>query len=182
MLPLVLTQMEPGDDRDFMEQVYLSHHRLMYAQALRVLREEAAAQDAVSDALVALMKKISVLRGLECNKLKAYVIITVKHAAIAILRRHQREPLTETGEFVEISAPDRTDGRLLERDGVERIKDFIRRLPPQEKQIMLMRYFRDMTEEEIGREMGLKTVSVRVHLSRARKKLGQLMAGEEATE
>ena len=37
MLPLVLLTMEPGDDRAFLEQAYLDYHRLMYAQALRVL-------------------------------------------------------------------------------------------------------------------------------------------------
>lgn len=182
MLPLVLLAMEPGDDRAFMEQTYVDYHRLMYAQALRVLHDSQAAEDAVSDALMALMKKIPLLRTLDRNKLKAYCVITVKHAAISQLRRRQRE---HPGTEADVSdRPDerQADGYLLERAGVEGVKDAIRRLPEKEARIMMMRYFREMSDEEIGREMGLQAVSVRVRLSRARKHLKQILAGEEAAE
>ena len=38
-----------------------------------------------------------------------------------------------------------------------------------------MKYFREMTDEEIAEEIGVRPVSVRVHLSRARKHLAQLL-------
>ena len=162
-----------------MERTYQDYHRLMYAQALRVLKSAPSAEDAVSEALLALMKKISLLRTLDGNKLRSYCVITVKHTAISMLRRNRRE--TPEDFQAEAPAPDRTEGRVLEQAGVERVKDAIRCLPPQEMRIMLMRYFREMTEEEIGRELGLQPVSVRVHLSRARKKLKQLLMDKEAT-
>ena len=181
MLPLVFLTMEPGDDRAFLEQAYLDYHRLMYAQALRVLRDDAAAEDAVSDALLSLMKKISLLRTFDRNKLRAYCVITVKHAAISALRRRQREhPATEEDRLADTADEGRVEDRLLERAGVERIKAAIRRLPEQEMRIMVMRYFREMTDGEIAQETGLQPVSVRVHLSRARKRLREILAGEEA--
>ena len=181
MLPLVLLTMEPGDDRAFLEQAYLDYHRLMYAQALRVLRDAAAAEDAVSDALLSLTKKIPLLRTFDRNKLRAYCVITVKHAAISALRRRQREhPATEEDRLADTADEGRVEDRLLERAGVERIKAAIRRLPEQEMRIMVMRYFREMTDGEIAQETGLQPVSVRVHLSRARKRLREILAGEEA--
>ena len=71
------------------------------------------------------------------------------------------------------------DDRLLEQAGVERIRDAIRSLSAREKDLMMMRYFREMTDEEIAAETGLKPVSVRVHLSRARKNLARLLGGKE---
>ena len=67
------------------------------------------------------------------------------------------------------------DNRLLEEAGIEGVKEAIRALPPREKDLMLMKYFREMTEQEIADETGLKPVSVRVHLSRARKRLARLL-------
>ena len=182
MLPLALLAMEDGDDRAFMENTYLAYHRLMYAQALRVLRDRQAAEDAVGDALLALMKKIPLLRTLDGNKLRAYCVITVKHLSITALRRRQRVHPAVMEDVGEIPDGSRTEDRLLERAGVERVKEAVCRLPEQEKRIMLMRYFREMSDEEIGRELGLKAVSVRAQLSRARKRLAALLQSGEAEE
>ena len=175
LIPLVLLLIENEDDRAFMENVYLQYHRLMYAQALRILRQSQAAEDAVSDSLLKLMKKISLLRTFECNKLRAYVVITVRHTAISHLNRLRRERLPGDVTLEEIAGGDRVDNRLLEEAGIEGVKEAIRALPPREKDLMLMKYFREMTEQEIADETGLKPVSVRVHLSRARKRLARLL-------
>ncbi len=175
LIPLVLLLIENEDDRAFMENVYLQYHRLMYAQALRILKQRQAAEDAVSDSLLKLMEKISLLRTFECNKLKSYVVITVRHTAISRLNRLRREQLPGDAALEDVAGTDRVDARLLEQAGIESIKDAIRALPPREKDLMLMKYFREMTEQEIADETGLKPVSVRVHLSRARKHLAQLL-------
>ena len=176
LLPLVLLLIENEDDRQFLENVYLQYHRLMYAQALQILKQRQAAEDTVSDSLLALAKKIALLRTFECNKLRSYVVITVRHTAISHLNKGKREQLPGDAAFDEIAGTDRVDARLLEQAGIEGVKAAIRALPPREKDLMLMKYFREMTEQEIAGETGLKPVSVRVHLSRARKHLTQLLA------
>ena len=178
LLPLVFLLIENEDDRAFMENLYTQYHRLMYAQAIRILNQSETAEDAVSDALMALMKKISLLRPMECNKLRSYVVITVKHTAITMLNRGKRMQLPGDVTFDQIAGNDRTDDRLLSQAGLERIKDAIRALPPREKDIMMMKYFRDMTEQEIGDALGIRAVSVRVHLSRARQHLSQTLKGQ----
>ena len=176
LIPLVLLLIDSEDDRLFLENVYLQYHRLMYAQALQILGQSQAAEDAVSDSLLSLAKKISLLRSFECNKLRSYVVITVRHTAISRLNKGKREQLPGDAAFDEIAGTDWVDSRLLERAGVDGIKNAIRALPPREKDLMLMKYFREMTDQEIAEETGLKPVSVRVHLSRARKHLAQLLA------
>ena len=182
VLPLMFLLMENEDDRAFLESVYTQFHRLMYAQALQILRSREAAEDAVSDSLLALTKKISLLRTLEWNKLRAYVVITVKHTALTQLKRGKRETLPGDVTFEQLSGQDRVDDRLLAQAGIESIKNAIRALPPREKEIMLMKYFRGLSDQEIGEELGLRAVSVRVHLTRARQHLAQALAerGESA--
>ena len=178
MFPLIFLLIQDKDDRTFMEGLYTQYHRLMYAQALQVLRNSEAAEDAVSESLIQLIKKISLLQTLPCNKLKSYVVITVKHTAITLLHRRQREQPAEDTAFLNIADMQRTDDHVLEEAGIARIRAAIRSLPPREKDLMLMRYFRDMTDEEIAEATGLKPVSVRVHLSRARKRLEEILNGK----
>lgn len=179
MIPLVFLLIENEDDRQFLESVYTQYHRLMYAQALKILNQSEAAEDAVSDSLMALMKKIDLLRAMECNKLRSYVVITVRHTAITQLNRRRREALPGDVTLEELAGAERTDDHLLSQAGVEGIKDAIRALSPRERDIMLMKYFRELTEDEIAQEMGLRPVSVRVHLSRARKHLAHMLGGRE---
>ena len=91
LLPLVFLLAADEDDRAFMESAYTQYHRLMYAQAYRILNHSQAAEDAVSESLLALMKKIDLLRSLPCNKLRSYLVITVKHTAITQEARRRRE-------------------------------------------------------------------------------------------
>lgn len=176
LLPFAFLLIENEDDRTFLENVYTRYHRLMYAQALQILKRSEAAEDAVSDSMLALTKKVDLLRTFECNKLRSYVVITVKHTAINQLNRGKREKIDGGVTIEELAGGERTDSRLLSQAGVEDVKNAIRALPPREKDVMLMKYFREMTDEEIARETGLRAVSVRVHVSRARKHLAQLLA------
>ena len=175
LIPLVFLLIENEDDRLFLENVYLQYHRLMYVQALQILKQSQAAEDAVSDSLLALIKKISLLRTFDCNKLRSYVVITVRHTALTHLNRGKRELLPGDATLEEMAGTAKVDARLLSHAGVEGIKDAIRALSPREKDLMLMKYFREMTEQEIADEMRLKPVSVRTCLSRARKHLTQLL-------
>lgn len=175
MLPIIFLLLEDETDRQFMENLYAQYHRLMYAQALEVLRQSQAAEDAVSESLLALIKKISLLRTFDSARLRSYVVVTVKHLSITLLNKRQREKIDSGVALEDLADAGRVDDRLLEEAGVERIRQAIRALPPREKDIMLMKYFREMTDEEIAEEIGVRPVSVRVHLSRARKHLAQLL-------
>ena len=179
MLPFVFLLIEEEDDRRFLEDAYTRYHRLMYAQALQILHDSQRAEDAVSDALLSLIKKISLLRSLDCNKLRSYIVITVKHTAINHFNRGKRESLTLDADIEDLAGGRAVDERLLSQAGIEQVKNAICSLPPREKDVMLMKYFRELSDEEIAREMGVRPVSVRVHLSRARKHL-EAALGREA--
>ena len=178
-LPMVFLWLDQEEDRVFLTDVYTQFHRLMYAQALRITHSSEAAEDAVSDSLMALMKKIELLRSFPWNKLRSYVVITVKHTAITQVNRRKRERVDENASVEDLAGGRPIDEELLSRAGIEDIKAAIRTLPDRERNALMMRYFREMTEEEIAAEWGLKAVSVRVILSRARKRLAQLLEREE---
>lgn len=178
-LPLILLVLDSREDRDFLEALYREHYRLMYYQALKIAHTPEAAQDAVSDAILALTKKIDLLRTLPRNKQAAYLVITVKHQALNLLNRKKREDVTWDGNLPETPDAARPEDGIMAQSGVERIKRAILQLPPREKEIMLMRYFREMKDEEIAKELGVRPGTVRVHLTRARDHLSALLQGKE---
>ena len=65
------------------------------------------------------MKKISLLRTFDRNKLRAYCVITVKHAAISALRRRQKEHPAAEDRLADTADEGRVEDGLMERAGVE---------------------------------------------------------------
>ena len=177
LFPLLFLLLDSDADRQFFEDLYTQYHRLMYAQALQITKDSSTAQDVISDSLMALMKKIDLLRTLPCNKLRAYAVITVKHMALNRYKQKKRENVAGDIAVEDLAGQGSVDENLLSQAGIEQVKAAICALPEREKQIMLMKYFRELTDEEIAEEMGVKPVSVRVHLSRARKHLAQMLEG-----
>ena len=180
MLPFILAAIENDEDRALMEELYLHYHHLMYAQALRILNDSYAAKDAVSDAIEALINKISILRNMDGNKRKAYAVITVRHMAINLYRRNSRETVLED-EFLEaIPSNSRAEDHALENAGVEEIREAVYQLSENDRDILMMRYFREMSDAEISRELGILPATARVRMSRARKHLIRLLEGRGA--
>ena len=90
MLPLVIAVMPEGTDRDYMEWLFVEHHRLMMVTAFGIVPQSADADEIVSDSLIALYKKIDKLRGMEKNALRLYIVSTVRNTSLNYLKKHQR--------------------------------------------------------------------------------------------
>lgn len=166
------------DDAAFMEELYRTHYRLLYGKALQIMRHAADAEDVVSESFLQLIRRIDTLRSLESNKLRAYLVITVKHTAINLYHRRSRRLQHSGGELQEhmqdsgVAGPEQ---QALSCDGVEGIKQAIRCLPHQVQTAMMMRYFQQLSDQEIADSMGLKPVSVRALLSKGRKRLQEML-------
>ena len=74
----VVWTMHSEDDRAFFKQLYIDYELMMFKKALTVLRNEEESLDAVSDACLMLMKRISTLRQLSDMSLRRYIIIAAE--------------------------------------------------------------------------------------------------------
>ena len=133
---LFLTQVDNPGEASFLEGLYHAHYRLLYGQALRVLRHEQDAEDAVQNAMLRLSKKVPLLMELQSNKLLSYLVITVRNTAIN--QYNQREGrlshMTELSlEAVEDSSLADPEAQVVDQAAVSQIKQAIRLLPPREK-------------------------------------------------
>lgn len=173
-------------DADFLAEAYQTYGRLLYAQALQVLRNRQDAEDAVSTAMISLTQKVDVLQGLARNKLEAYLVITVRNAAINLYRQRRRHVAHSAGTVDDLNVSDphaSPEHRVFSSEGVERVKRAIRALPQREQQALMMRYFQHLSDDDIAKQLQLKPVSVRVLISRGRARLaGMLTEGGDGHE
>ena len=68
------------EDRAFMTSLYLSNSRQLFTYAFHFCGSREDAEDAVQDAFLSLVPKVSELRTMQADRVRAYLFTTLKHA------------------------------------------------------------------------------------------------------
>lgn len=172
------------DGRAFMKNLYQKYARLMYATALRSVPNSQDCEDVVQDAVESLCKKVHTLMALPSPALTVYIVHTVK-SKVSNFNRHQSvvnrhvTPLAGAN-LEELESPDPTPEELAEQsDALYRVWH---RLPEQDRDLLYRKYVLRQDNDELAELLRCKPDSVRMRLTRARKKAAALMEGDDGND
>jgi RNA polymerase sigma-70 factor (ECF subfamily) len=132
------------------------------------LSSEAAAKDATQDVLMKLWNRRAKLSAV--TNVEAYAMTMTKNLCYDVLKSKHHKTL----ELVHNSYSETNSGlgsQIEARDEVDLVKKFIDALPEQQRAIIQLRDVEQFSNKEIEDIMGMNSTSVRVALSRARKKI-----------
>lgn len=90
MLSFYLAVLDTDEDRSDFEKLYLEHRQTMYKVAFSVLNNREDAEDAVHKAFVKIADNFSRVKKIPEQEITAYLVITVRNAAINIYNRNKR--------------------------------------------------------------------------------------------
>ena len=180
-LPMPTATLTPPD---FANQVQALRPQLLRF-ARSQLRNEAWAEDAVSDTLLAALEKPGSFAGQ--SQLKTWLIGVLKHKVVDQLRRHTREATlltTEDGEDLDESLFDSTghwreapqdwghpEAALGQRQFFEILQACCDQLPPVQGRVFMMREWLGLDTDEICKELQITPTNLWVLLHRARLRL-----------
>lgn len=178
--PVVIMAIENSEDRDFMMRLYDEYHRIMCAQAYEVLQDHQYVEDVISEACLALIEKIEILTQLECPALRAYIVSTIRNTALNFVKRLSRQrkrTLDDPDLAFETIADEKAqvDSGILLNDEVERVTRAILQLPESEQKVMQMKFYDNMSNDEIALNLGVKAESVRKYIVRARRHILEIL-------
>jgi RNA polymerase sigma-70 factor (ECF subfamily) len=174
---------------DFPTQVQALRPQLL-RYARNQLRNDAWAEDAVSDTLLAALEKPQAYQG--AAQLKTWLVGILKHKVIDQIRRHRREISTATDADDEAYLDDllfRADGHwrempadwgqpaaaLGQRQFFAVLEACVEHLPGQQGRIFLMREWLELDTDEICKETGVSATNLFVILHRARLRLRECL-------
>ncbi|MDQ3179589.1 MAG: RNA polymerase sigma factor [Acidobacteriota bacterium] len=148
------------------EQFYNEHSRPLWAYIRRLAGRVEIADDLVQESF---LKFLGANLRTDTNK-KAYLYRIATNLVYDYFRRYQREAKRQariaSNMSEEIYEPFAPDGELTE---------VFRELNLQERALLWLAYVEGHQHKEIGEMLGLKSLSVRVLLFRARRKLVNLL-------
>lgn len=184
VFPLAIAQIKNDSGREFMENIYLTYRRLMYRTALNYVHSITEADDVVNTACERLCKKNFLIHHLQSNALAAYIVSTIRNCALNYIsaeNRHSSKRDFSSGEIFEKSsnANDDVEDFVLHRILIEDIRDAIGRLPKREYEVMHMKFFDNLPNNEIAETLGISDNNVRGIVKRARDHIIRDLIGKK---
>jgi len=148
---------------------YIPLSDALYRVAYYILESREDAEDAVQDLLLKLYKSRSGLDSV--HNPKAYSITLMRNLCIDRVRGAEKalRLMEETAE--DAVSPDNPQQRMETSERLSRARSVILSLPRGEREVLRLRVLEGLSYEEISRQTGLNPLSLRVLLSRARKKI-----------
>ncbi len=169
------------------ERAYQMFRRRVYTKCLRMVGNEAEAEDLTQEVFLQLFRKMDSFRGES-----AFATWLYRLAVNVVLMRLRRKSLTtspleeviEIGEGVfslerVLGAPDRALTTAIDRLNLERA---VAQMPTGYKQVFLLHYVEGYGHREIARILGLSIGTSKSQLYKARVRLRQLLRGGESEQ
>jgi RNA polymerase sigma-70 factor (ECF subfamily) len=156
-------------------ELYDRYGRPAFGLAVRIVRDEGLAEDAVQDAFMTIWRTASRFVPAK-GKASTWILTLVHRRAVDVVRREQRrrgESLDLAAEPAGGAAADEEAWLRLQR---ERVQAALKQLPDQQREALELAYYGGFTQSELAERLGqpIGTIKSRMFngLSRLRELLG----------
>ncbi|MFL6239189.1 MAG: SigE family RNA polymerase sigma factor [Actinomycetes bacterium] len=146
---------------DAVTSLYAAHYRSLVRLSTLLIGQQALAEEVVQDAFVAMHGKWGRLR--EGDKAAAYLRQAVVNRSRSALRRRGVEDKHRMPGDAPMPSAEHAAMTTLERDAV---LTALRALPQRQREVLVLRYYGDLSEADIAATIGISQGAVKSHASR----------------
>lgn len=167
-------------DQEYMIWLYEEYQRLMFAVARRYISDNSV-EDIVQDCLVQLIQKIDVLRNMKRPILAGYIVSAVRNTSINYLRsggisqKYEMNISDEAWEDIDNGGIPLEDMLVL-AERHEALQNVWTQMPEADKYLLEGKYILGLSDAVLAKQMGCKESSIRMKMTRARRRAMKLMA------
>jgi RNA polymerase sigma-70 factor (ECF subfamily) len=156
--------------------IYQQHAAAIFRFCRRVMPTREDAEDATMDVFLKIKGRLGQYD--ESRPFSAWLYkVASNHCLDLLRRRHIRQDL-ETGEVetlpLEHPDPGQLDQLMTEQSG-KRVRDAMQQLPARSRMVLVLRYYADLSYDEIAEALNVRRAFVGVVLLRARHQLREIL-------
>lgn len=162
-------QLKKGNCEVFNE-IYHEYYQPLYCLALRYLKKDSLAEDALQDVFLKLWQHRAQLK--EHLPLKGFLFTSMKHYLLNAIRKHKNEILKHTVyvQHQEIALND-TENIINYAQSQQLIQQGINTLSAKKKEIIALSLYEGLSNQEIADKLNLSEHTVRSQISQSNKLL-----------
>ena len=162
----------PRDRTGAVTALFEEHYASLVRMARLLVDDRETAEDVVMDAFTSLYRRWAAVR--DPDEAYRYVRSCVLNGSRSQLRRRRLRRRHESGSHQQEATRDSLETNETDRSTVTQL---LRTLPYRQRQVLVLRYFVDLTEAQIAYELGVSPGSVKTHASRGLDALARALDG-----
>jgi RNA polymerase sigma-70 factor (ECF subfamily) len=169
----VLISRIAGGDRLAMQVLFARHHVRIYRFVLRLVRNEATAEDLISEVFLDVWRQAPKFEGR--SAVSTWMLSIARFKALSALRRKPEQELDEeTAAAIEDHSDD-PEVTLAKKDKGEALRQCLAALSVEHREVVDLVYYHEKSVEEVARIVGIPEATVKTRMFYARKKLSELL-------
>ena len=158
-------------DADSFAELYLRHYAAAVGIAYAALSDRHLAEDAAQEAFAIVCRDLGRLR--RDDKFVHWLNAICRKVACRLVKWKSRNGLPDDRPW---AAADHGDGRADSRDDrAKLVRQAVQRLSASAREIVVLRYFSGLKQEQIGAALGISAQAVHSRLCRARRKMADFL-------
>ena len=170
----LLTLIARGDSYA-LEEVYSRYASAVFSMARYMLREPALAEEVTQEVFISVWRKAASYHPMR-GAPKSWLMSVAHHRVIDQIRRRRRSPVTTSeGEdelmWQNLVSPASTEEQAHANLEREQVLESLKSLPDEQRQVVLLSYYKGYSHSEIAEKLGLPLGTVKTRLRLALQKL-----------
>ncbi len=177
MIPFTIEYLETKEDKEFIENLYKNYISWLRFRASKIIgKDSAACADIAHDCMVNMIKHLDKLKTLPEEKQRAYMAVAIDNTALNYVTKHSRMTFMRKPEAAELDFVG--EDYSLEEDvekrlNIEAVRDNIHLLSKRDRDLIILKYELELSDEQIGEILDIKKDCVRMTLRRSVQKLAK---------
>ena len=168
-------------DKDAFRVLAEAYEKMLFGVAYLMTHDSDVAEDAVQEAFLKMWKHLPALRGE--NGLKPWLLRILVNEVRQQGRKKTQSPTVPVEQAPEIADCDERVEEIVEHNELrEAVRKAVTRLPDDQREAVILRYFGCLTVEEVAIATGCPKGTAKSRLSRALDRLGVILKASGAME
>jgi RNA polymerase sigma-70 factor (ECF subfamily) len=160
-------------DRLAMQVLFARHHVRVYRFVLRMVRNEATAEDLISEVFLDVWRQADKFEGRAA--VSTWLLSIARFKALSALRRRGEEELDDEKVAAIEDHADDPEVTLAKKDKGAVLRQCLTRLSAEHREIIDLVYYHEKSVEEVAGIVGIPEATVKTRMFYARKKLSELL-------
>ena len=160
-------------DQTAMSALYARHHVRLYRFLVRLMRNEAVAEELMNEVFMECWRKADSFEGR--SAVSTWLMTIAHNRAVSVLRKRRDVPLDENYAAQIADEEDNPEVVSQKRSKSEIMRECMNRLSADHREIIDLVYYHDKSVAEVAEIANIPANTVKTRMFYARKKLAELM-------
>lgn len=178
----LISQCKKGDPKA-LEEIIVLYYTPLNKYFYSLCKDVHLSQDLTHETVIKLIKGIHKYKALFGAKFSTWLFRIAYNTYMDHVRKtavQKNEPLENY--FYHPAEEELIDEKVSRQLDMEEVSRFMEHLPPEMKSLVSLRYFNDLSYDDIGQVMGIPTKTVKWKLHKALTRLKKLISGKNGGE